>query len=378
MKHYVAQFLGEGHTITHLARHVARADPEGELEVIDSDWVKEFAETKNPNLIPQVSLDPNSIVHIGNNPHSLPLLIALRNSSDHICVILHDLWIFDLLTYLEPIQGQEKLPSRIIFNALHAEGLRSLAALVSGGEISSRERGRLLGSLLNWALPANSHVIHHGSDETSAVALAEVHCHECAHVWLPDSYSGELTPIAGMSRHWDVVVSGTGSYGKRPQLMNEAIGELLTRKPLRIAIGGTISGNFAELAGTVQSSGGSISMYPLLGSRDWDILHSQSRVGIRIGVGTLGESSGLLRDYLAYGMFVVTDDSAPISDHPRVIRVESGCDAPTLARGIVDALTLASDVTTAQPVARVSGVDEYFAAITASLRDCDVRTAGNS
>jgi hypothetical protein len=378
LKHYVAHFPGEGHTITHLARHVARVDPAGELEIIDSSWVKEFAETKNPALVPTVVLEANSIVHIGNNPHSLPLLRALRDSKAHIGVILHDLWIFDLLTYLEPFQEQEKLPSRIIFNALHAEGLRSLAALVSGGALSSRERGRLLGSLLNWALPANAHLIHHGNDETSSVALAEVFCHESTHFWLPDSYCGALRPIAGMTRHWDVVISGTGSYGKRPGVMNEAIAELLRSEPLRVAIGGAISGNFEELAGTVQSSGGAVSLYPYLGAVDWDILHSQSRVGIRIGVGTLGESSGLIRDYLAYGLVVVTDDPTPISTHPRVVGVEAGCAPPALAEAIATALTLASPGASAVPPAEPIGVEDYFAAICATFRDCEFRGSATS
>lgn len=371
MKHYVAHFPGEGHTITQLARHVARVDPVGELEVIDSGWVKEFADTRNPHLVPRVEIEPNSLVHIGNNPHSLPLLMALRQSRDHIGVILHDLWIFDLLTYLEPIEEQEKLPSRLIFNSLHAEGLRSLAALVSGGELSSRERGRLLGSLLNWALPPNAHVIHHGLGQTSAFAISEAQCHAFAHVWLPDFYCGALTPIAGMTKHWDVVISGTGSYGKRPLVMTAALAELLSREPLRVAVGGAISGQFEKLAGTVQSSGGAISLYPFLGPVDWDILHSQSRVGIRVGVGALGESSGLVRDYLAYGLVVVTDDPTPISDHPRVVKVEAECSASALAEGISKALSLAAKGINSEPTKIPSGVDQYFAAVSASFRDCN-------
>ena len=378
MKHYVAAFPGEGHTITNLARHLAGVDPAGELEIIDTRWVKEFAETKNPNLVPRVDLEPNSILHIGNNPHSLPLLIGLRESQDHIVVILHDLWIFDLLTYLEPIEQQDKLPSRIIFNALHAEGLRSLAALVSGSELSSRERGRLLASLLNWALPENSHVIYHGKDETSATALDSVMSHACDHVEQPNSYCGALNPITGMARHWDVVISGTASYGKRPRVMNEALEELLRREPLHIAIGGPISASFTELAGRVQPSGGSISLYPSLGATDWDILHSQSRAGIRIGVGTLGESSGLVRDYLAYGLVVVTDDPTPISAHPRIVGVEAGCAATTLAEAIATALTLALPSAGTVPPAEPNGVEEYFAAISASFRNCDFRGSSPS
>ena len=71
----------------------------------------------------------------------------------------------------------------------------------------------------------------------------------------------------------------------------------------------------------------------------WEKNHKSGNLGIRLGVGSNGECSGLVRDYVSFGMKVITDESTPDLakiKNVRIVKDEITPDA--LAESIIELL----------------------------------------
>lgn len=321
-----------GHTITRLCQRVALHDP---YISCDIEPAMNLRRTPEGAACPR-DLTPHDIVHLGNNPHSVPLVIALQRSRSAPTVVLHDLWLFDLVEACGVVQGVSNHALRVLTTRHGVRAGRRAQEFRSGLPVPREDLAPLASTLLAEVLPSHARVLVHRDSDFVRDVLAMTALGATAHAPLPLYYAGSNPPPPRRPARWDAVVSGTGSFARRMPVVIEALNRLSGCRPIRLAIAG---GMTREAGGLTVAPGSTVDLLPHVDDAAWADLHRDTRVGIRLGVGHLGEGSGLVRDYLAFGMTVVTDDAEPpVSNHGGVIVVPSDADAAVVADAVLRAL----------------------------------------
>lgn len=358
-----------GHTITNLCRKVSARRP-GDTCVIES---REAARGLNevPRHAPR--LGPRDVLHIGNNPYAVPLVIAMQNGWRFPTVVLHDLWLFDLIESWGATIGKSHLALRVLSEGLGVRAGRQAIHFRSGQPTESEAVATMAACLIRATLPPDTRVIVHRDSafvrHTLALAgLPDVHQATLPLHWAMSTARGPFRPA-----RWDVAVSGTGSFTRRKPVIADALSLVSHARPIRVLlIGGMSQGSEACRL----EAGSTLDVVQYADDGLWGELHAATRVGIRLGVGQLGEGSGLVRDYLTYGMGVVTDDDQPpVNRHPAVHLVASDASSELVATAILGALESPGiPAVNADP----EGLDAYSASLHAALdhpRDVQMENA---
>lgn len=321
-----------GHTITRLCQRVAMHDPHVTHHI---EPYMELSRSTRTTARPR-ELAPLDVVHLGNNPHSVPLVLALRASHFPPTVALHDLWLFDLVEAWGVVQGVSSNALRVLTTHHGVRGGRRALEFLSGHPVPPAEITPLAATLLAEVLPPETRVLVHRDSPFVRNVLAMTPLGAKAVARLPLYYAGEEPPLPTRPARWDVVVSGTGSFARRTPVVIDALNRIRERRAIHVAIAG---GMVQRTIGLALAPGSSVDFLPDLDDPAWADVHRDARVGIRLGVGHLGEGSGLVRDYLAFGLTVVTDDAEPpVSDQGAVIVVPAEADGAAVADAVLRAL----------------------------------------
>lgn len=240
----------------------------------------------------------------------------------------------------------------------------------SGEDVPPEEIAPLAGALLSGVLPPTTRILIHRDSSFVRATLGSAGLNQVTYAPLPLYYAEERPPSRVRPARWDVVVSGTGSFARRVSVVCHALRQVSTHRPIRVAV---VGGMTREVAGCTLAEGSTLEMIPSADAHTWATVHSSARVGVRLGVGQLGEGSGLVRDYLAHGMNVVTDDTEPpVNCHPAVTFVQPSAGADEVASAMLTAL----DALEPAPVTDdAGGRAAYAAAHHDLLRESDDRTA---
>lgn len=356
-----------GHTITSLCRRTSERRPS------DTCIVKPSASRRESTRATQdvQQLGSRHIIHLGNNPYSVPLVSAMRQGWSSPTVVLHDVWLFDLVEAWGETRGESHLALRVLTDRLGVRAGRQ-ALHFRAGQATEPEVVTSMASCLISAIlaPQTRVIVHRGSalvyDTLTRAGLFDVH-----QAVLPQHYAMTDPTRPVRPARWDIAVSGTGSFARRMPVIVEAL-DLLSRER---SIRALFVGGMSRAADTCRlATRSTLDVVPTADDETWSALHAATRVGIRLGVGHLGEGSGLVRDYLAHGMAVVTDDDEPpIRDHPAVQLVSPDAGPEQIACAVLAALA-SPDVPPA--LDDLDGLDAYSASMHAALDQPRGTTSG--
>lgn len=351
--HYSASFRGHGHSITNFARNIAACDPDGEFHIVD------------PEISDTLQFPENSVVHIGNNIESLPLLLALRRTPHACIVIVHDLLIISLVDALGNYESQPRLVTKVIFEQLHGNGLRMLGSYMKGENLPVEDQLQLFRTLLQFAIPQHHSVISHYSGRIGISISQSNHWNCHSELMLPRYYRGMAALAPVEEPRWDLVTRDTRGHWKRTHVVQAAVLELMKHRTISLGIVDTPYWWSEENINLGRSFGSNIDLLGRLNDSDFDQVHSQTRIGIRLGVGEFGECSGLVRDYVSQGMITITDDqSGAFGNTPNVILVGPDCSAEYLAEVIDLALANAENYDRTLPLPASEELNFYWNQLT--------------
>ncbi|MEN9735394.1 MAG: hypothetical protein RL129_104 [Actinomycetota bacterium] len=252
-----------------------------------------------------------SIYHLGNNPDSEWILNSLTFSTCSFnIVILHDIWLKDLCLFHGRILGNQNLVEKIVFDDLGLRGLALLSNLENN--VSKSTKLEISKPILKYVLGKANLVITHTASKDWTHIVESLNSDINLPLSLPLNYIGK-SEYSETNRNIEVIISGQDSPFKDLKKSVKIMQEILHSNP---QFTGLIAGGIANTAEKFVNS----NHFPeysrnriqfrdgQLSGELWDDIHTHSKVGIRLGVGNSGESSGSIRDYLSYGLFVITDD----------------------------------------------------------------------
>ncbi len=339
-----------GHTITNLCRHVSARKPQDQCHIESSSWVRRHTQ---PPARPY-SLSANDVVHLGNNSYSVPLAIALQNSTRVPVVVLHDLWLFDLVEAWGLARGISNLALRILTKEMGVRAGRTAQLFRSQVAVDPEDVAKIAACLITALLRPETHILVHRNSPFIQETLALSRFSHITQAPLPLHFASmEPLPITRPAL-WDIAVVGPSSLARRIPVISEALAILSEERAIRVvAVGGTDPDNkWCHLA-----PGSTISAVKGASDSEWAQVLTSTKVGVRLGVGQLGESSGLVRDYLMFGMNVVTDDGEPpIKNQPAVVNIDVDADAAQVASALAIALQAPDPIPTTSDEL---GLDEY-------------------
>jgi hypothetical protein len=118
-----------------------------------------------------------------------------------------------------------------------------------------------------------------------------------------------------------MIVSGSASYSKETKTTALLLIELASIiDELRIDVVGSICIAMERELSVLLLSRDTLRkfrLHPNVSEEKWNELHVAADCGIRLGVGNHGEASGVVRDYLFFGMKVISDELSPsLFDNP--------------------------------------------------------------
>lgn len=356
-------FPGNGHSITNFARALADKDVLGEFAVVSSDWIAGFFESPALCALPRIVLKPGSIVHIGNNIESLPLMLALRESPSCV-VVLHDLWVPVLADGLGRIVGEPRLMVRAVWKSLGRRGLRLLSSWLEGATITPAERMAVFVAVLRATLPAHHFITSHRTNWPDSDLSAVGGWRHSSVLDLPPHYSAGGVRVPQQPPRFDFAVRDSSGHWKRTRVVHDALLEVAKVLPLRIGVvGEPLWWNNSSIE-EVKKHGGEVRRVGFLNNSQWDALHSQTRIGVRLGVGQLGECSGLVRDYVSHGMSAITDDlSGVFCGHPQVKIVHQDIRVDELASVMCEVMASPPPVVRDELAANELKLAEYWGSV---------------
>lgn len=336
-----------------------------ELAVAQAAWLSDFVNTKvlrAPYKIPERNLSISnlhfednpresngaSIFHLGNNTHSTLILHELiLSNSDQSIVILHDLNLISLFDSYGNFKGIPNLIWKLAEEKYGSFGVINLRKVVSGEQIPLDIRGLIFGVYLELICKLSNNVICHDASKLTLNALPNEISSKLTIMELPTRYVQtfveEDSKMVETTYKNLIIISGTNSSGKNIFIVLKALLLCLADIPsIRIRVIGSIrlsveramleNLEFRELISVTE-------YFNAEKNSDWISLHQKNALGIRLNVGLNGESSGLIRDYLMFGMKVISDEStASLQKHPKFFHISKDCSADSLAKMIVKAL----------------------------------------
>ena len=358
MTHVTGELPFAGHTITNLCYQVSARRPSDTCLVESTAWMREPGGVR----VGLRELGPRDILHLGNNAYSVPLVMAMQEGWRSPTVVLHDLWLFDLVEAWGEASGSSRLALRVLAEGLGVRASQQAQYFRAGRSTDQAQVAAMAACLISAILPPDTRVIVHRDSALVRDALTRAGVLDVHRATLPLHYARSTPPHPLRPSQWDIAVSGTGSFARRMPVIFDALQTLSRERPIRVVLIGGMSRG-ADMCRL--EPGSSVDVVPTAEDEHWSELHAATRVGIRLGVGHLGEGSGLVRDYLAHGMAVVTDDDEPpIRDHRAVHLVAPDADPDEIARAVLKALASPDVPATSEDP---QGLDAYSASMHAAL-----------
>ncbi len=276
---------------------------------------KQLKEKKSTNL--EIYIDDNNeyssnnkdvrIFHIGNNSQSIPVfkeLIASKVKNN--IVVLHDIYLGDLFAKLLDNENQierEETYRRILGTS---DYLLFLLHNKRRNESNKEFRAKISVKFLNYFIPEGTILIH-GEDKTYENHLTNYfEPHKLHRIDLPIGYH-EIQQNLELEKTYDIIISGTSSPSKKTDYISHQIEKLCKESEIKILFLGSVSKQIQTEHPNLSNTK-MVDFIETCTEEEWDHYHSRSKLGIRLGVGEQGEKSGSVRDYLVYGMQVLTDE----------------------------------------------------------------------
>lgn len=257
------------------------------------------------------------IYHIGNNVQSTSILEkALEVSNTRKILVLHDLFLLDLLHSY----GNQKSDFMPKF-ALKIEmqygmfGTLALARFNQGNGISQLAKITLGQSVLMELAPFFDVILFHSYKSDYLTNIPFSIRKKFQYISMPIEYA-ETSSKSGRSKKGQVIViSGHDSRSKKIKI--QILGILLAMsRDSRIScvVIGSVSRSVKMTIDELNVKPAEKRKFKFIQRRDdetWRKTHESANLAIRLGVGGNGECSGLIRDYIGFGMKVITDEVTP-------------------------------------------------------------------
>ena len=347
-----------GHTITNLCHHVSARRPGDTCVVESTAWMRD------PSGVPRHvhELGPRDIVHLGNNPYSVPLVMAMQQGWRSPTVVLHDLWLFDLVEAWSEAAGSSRKALRVLAEGLGVRASQEALHFRAGRPTDQEHVASMAACLIRSILPPDPRVIVHRDSPFVQNTLTRAGLLDVHRATLPLHYATSSPPQPLRPARWDIAISGTGSFARRMAVIVDALEALSRERPIRVILIGGM-GRAADECHL--DPGSTVDVVPTADDAHWSELHAATRVGVRLGVGHLGEGSGLVRDYLAHGMAVITDDDEPpIRGHAAVHLVAPDASPEQVAQALLVALASPDAPATSEDP---EGLEAYSASLLTAL-----------
>ena len=285
-----------------------------------------------------------SIYHVGNNPASVTILKHfLLNETNKKIVYLHDLNLLDLAYAYCVSTNLDHTLFEYLQNKLGVYGSIAIHKKMNEIELTKRETITLAGIILEDILDHADLVISH-QNVKSYLDLSHPQFEEKSHVLnLPLGYFLETETQPEVYRLKNkIVISGHASGSKQLDKILSAINYSMSyNSDVTCLVVGSMCQSVKELQREVTESKFAMKFdfIPNADDKEWEELHRSCAVGVRLGVGANGESSGLVRDYLYFGLNVITDETSEIMrTQDRVTIVDPQIDALELGKLILEIL----------------------------------------
>jgi hypothetical protein len=255
------------------------------------------------------------LYHLGNNRNSAVLLQHILDSNPSNMVIeFHDLWIYDLLNDFGELHGFNDFAEELVRCALGAYGVIKLNSILKQRKdfFTEQDKFEIATIFLNSLHRIQASYFSHGVNGDFESYLEKFCLLKINNLEMPIEYAGKKVGQIVIGASKKIIVSGTASYSKELDTTTKVLIALATSIPeLEIDIVGSVSIGIEKQLNGIQmlkSVRKKFKFYPSVATERWEALHKGSNCGLRLGVGKNGEASGVVRDYLAYGLKVVSDE----------------------------------------------------------------------
>lgn len=298
---------------------------------------------------PNFNLNQNiQIFHLGNSSSSILSLEYLFSSNcENSIIVLHDLWLGDLFESYGHWIGIPTLTSLLVEAELGDWGVINLEKMRSGDEILENVRTKIHSVLLNIVLQHCAKAISHSSSPMTQISLNTKFPEKFCFVDMPKNFFSETALLSKKIDEdiYTIIITGHGSYTKNLRLILVAL--VVVQNSLiniKIKVGGDLVREVRQIISEdpyLKILSRVILYKQSLNQQEWQEFHTIGAVGIRINVGKNGESSGLIRDYLWFGMKVVGDeDVEELRADPNYYLLDKHLDATNLSKTILHALKM--------------------------------------
>jgi hypothetical protein len=359
--HYAPKFPLGSHTIASLCVSVARHRAEDTFTLLDEP-AQAFVRAELHGG-PGTTFQAPWIAHIGNNANSVRTLEGIRRSQESGIVVLHDVGLFHLANAWGLSQGTRGLTGDLISRELGSSGIRSLMRMLRGEEVTVERRAELMACIVRSLIPAHHSRVVHSADAAAVLVMSARDEGVWRRLDMPTQFSLSYPLEAPPTSTFDIAISGSGGDLKKVGSVWSAVSMLSRSRTLRVLVAGGICDDVIRHDPTAESNA-HVTLVHRVDEHDWARLHRQCSVGLRLGVGAMGECSGVVRDFLCFGMVVVTDEETPsLQGSPRVVTVSRDAAAVEIADAITQALATADVAVQFRPVSFMMGVHEYAQAL---------------
>jgi hypothetical protein len=283
-----------------------------------------------------------AIFHLGNNYESITALdemLTSKNLKD--IAIMHDLNLIDLFEFYGDANGLHGFVQKLIEKKLGAYGIELFERYRNKENLSISDRANLYDVFLDVVRKNSDYQILHSANfellnELKVSNFSSMLRTDLPLQFAPGSY--KINPYVNyQSSSSTIVISGRHIHENQLKTVLFAIKELLLDVPqLEILIVGGAKTVYRDMVKN------DIKLKPLISKSryirsdseiDWKFAHKQGSVAVMLGVGINGESSGSIRDYLSFGMKVVSDEiSLCLDDHPNYFRVKANISSTELSK----------------------------------------------
>jgi hypothetical protein len=312
---------------------------------LDSKYLMSFdKKTINKNYDKSISYGI-SVFHLGNNYHSVGTLLRFFQSHpSRNVVILHDLFLIDLFQEYYKYTGQPNLFQEKIISTLGIQGIITTSNLKTGKSVEGIRKSELAQVFLEEIKRHARVVISHSDEDLFLKTKNQSESFSYHNIPLPASYTETKRVIEELDYVTRplILISGHRAYSKNFYNILRALIVVKQEIPnLQIESAGSVSEQIRdEIRAKVEfRTLGVKSNFEVLSDDQWRKFHRVNSIGIRLGVGTNGESSGLVRDYLSLGMKVVSDENTKhLLSNPNYYSVAKGADYLEISESILKAL----------------------------------------
>jgi hypothetical protein len=292
------------------------------------------------------NLSRSSIYHLGNNPDSAVLLNDFFMNEGHKVVVLHDLWLFDLYQHLGSFFERGGFGFEIIQKNLGIFGSKGISEILAGDNFDENLRLEIGKIFLLPILNRADLIIIHSQNNIFANWIIKQFQKNTTQIPLPLGYSkrefGHPSNGCGVDT---ILISGKTSGSYDLKFYTDLIMESLSINQIKkVTIFGEVvnffeEGTLKKIAKSQKLSTKSLSLVREFTDSQWDELLKPNVIGIRLGVGSNGENSGIVRDFLSSGMQVVTDEFLDaFCDYPALHMVKVGSNSQEITDVIKNAV----------------------------------------